>query len=109
MELTDHIADSLSEKERRVDVIERRLQQAASDRQRCLPVHSVAFIDSAEGMVNAQADLKVGETTPIGLFGLYKPWLSATDLGAKVNGASMDASSILDVSSKRYMQKKLFN
>lgn len=100
MELTDHIADSLSEKERRVDVIERRLLQAASNRQRCLPVHSVALIDGTEERATAQIGLRIGEAG--GSDSLDKPWLSATDLNSKVNGVSMEASSILDVSDSKF-------
>nr|CDS22203.1 mitogen activated protein kinase kinase kinase [Echinococcus granulosus] len=112
MELTDHIADSLSEKERRVDVIKRQLLKAACDRQRCLPVHSVALFDGGDDNRSlGRAEVDGGATaTSSGfcggggsggreLFGLEKPWLSAADLRFKVNGASMDASSILDTES----------
>ncbi|KAM7534608.1 hypothetical protein Aperf_G00000107131 [Anoplocephala perfoliata] len=92
MELTDHIADSLSEKERRVDVIERQLLWAASDRKRCLPVHSIALV-----VHDAQADNKEGDAS-VDCDG-ERPWLSAADLNCKVNGVSMDASSILDTES----------
>ncbi|KAL5105866.1 Mitogen-activated protein kinase kinase kinase 12 [Taenia crassiceps] len=109
MELTDHIADSLSEKERRVDVIERQLLKAACDRQWCLPVHSVALVDGGgddnRALGKAKADCGVAAASSglcVGggdLFGLEKPWLSAADLNCKANGASMDASSILDTES----------
>ncbi|KAM3182954.1 hypothetical protein ACTXT7_011307 [Hymenolepis weldensis] len=92
IELTDHIADSLSEKERRVDVIERQLLKAACDRQRCLPVHSVAFVTHDKRDGSASTDSDVGSDQ----YGVEKPWLSAADLNSKVNGLSMETSSILD-------------
>lgn len=90
-----------------MDVIERQLLKAACDRQRCLPVHSVALVDGGgddnRALGKAEADGEAAASSSglcVGggeLFGLEKPWLSAADLNCKVNGASMDASSILDV------------
>lgn len=93
MDLADHIVDSLSEKERRVDVIERRLLRAACDRQRCPPIHSVAFFPHKKADENNSTDSDQGSEN----FGHEKPWLSAADAISNVNDLSMEASSILDV------------
>ncbi|VDO04269.1 unnamed protein product [Rodentolepis nana] len=95
MELTDHIADSLSEKERRVDVIEQQILRAACDRHRCLPVHSIAIVTHDKRTSDTSNDSYVDSYQ----YGADKPWLSAVDLSSKINDLSIDTSSILDTAS----------
>uniref|UniRef100_A0A5K3EZU0 Protein kinase domain-containing protein n=1 Tax=Mesocestoides corti TaxID=53468 RepID=A0A5K3EZU0_MESCO len=102
IELTDRMTDSLSEKERKVDIFERRFLKVACDRHRRLPAHSVAITGSDREQVEKEPHC--------GVFFCEKQWLSATDINSvrrlssetsstKADGNTMEISSIIDTDS----------